>query len=338
MSVGLDIGSKTIKVVELAKERDKFRLHASGIVAHKGKTPEFYKEDKDYVVLSDAIKRIFHEARISSKEVAIAIPEANSFTRTIKYPLLTDSEIASAVRWEAEEYIPIPVSEAIIQHKVLERRENDNPPSVLVLLVAAPKELVEKYAKLVEMAGLSLVAVETELMALVRSLAPSDTTSLLLDFGARSTDIAIAKNGELLFSRSTPTAGDALTRAVAQSLEIEQSMAEEYKRTYGLSPTKLEGKVKGVIDPVFRILADEIRKAIHFYSSEERGDVPKQVILGGGSAAIPEAASTLTKLLGIETVIGNPFSKVQMETESAKSLAGYAHFYGIAVGLAMRQI
>jgi len=335
--VGLDIGSKTIKIVELASAGKVMKLKASGIAAHKGITPDLTKEDKELDKVVEAIKKLYKEARISSKNVAIALPESQVYTRTIKFPLLTDAEISSAVKWEAEQYIPIPVNDAIIQHQVIERREDTTPAQVTVLLVAAPKVLVDKYARTVEMAGLNLSAVETELLALVRSLAPDDATVMIVDFGARSTDIAVAKNGQLMFSRSIPTAGDALTRAVSQTLGIDPSQAEEYKRTYGMTATQLEGKVKAALEHVFKLVADEMRKAMHFYSSEEKGDAPKSVILAGGTAGLPETASTLTKMLGLEVIVGNPFSKVSVDPEAVKSLSGYAPLYSVSVGLAMRE-
>src|SRR3989337_1984183 len=164
--LGLDIGSKTIKMVELAKEGKVFRLKASGITSHKGLTPELLKNELEFKSLADTIKKLHKETKISTHDVAIALPEVQVFTRTIKFPLLTDAEIASAVKWEAEQYIPIPVSEAIMQHTVLQRNENSSPPEVLVLLVAAPKVVVEKYTKVVQAAGLVTTAVETELIAL----------------------------------------------------------------------------------------------------------------------------------------------------------------------------
>lgn len=337
MSVGLDIGSKSIKIVELAKEKGGFRLRASGIVGFQGTTPEGAKQEKELEPLANAIKKLHKEARIASKEIVVALPESQVFTRTIKFPLLTDTEIASAVKWEAEQYIPIPLEEAVVQHQLLERREDTTPPEAIVLLVAAPKSLVEKYQKVLQLAGLTLIAVETELIAMVRSLAPNDQTVLIADFGARSTDMAIAKNGQLSFSRSIATAGDAFTRAVAQGLGIEKVQAEEYKRTYGLSGSQLEGKVKGALDPVFRLVADEMKKAIQFYQSEENKDTPKSIILSGGTAGMPEAVSFLAKLIGLEVIIGNPFSKVVVDPEAAKSLSGYSPLYSISVGLAMRE-
>lgn len=336
MSVGLDIGSKTIKIVELSKEGASFKLIGSGIVGYSGKPPDQIIEDKEAATVADAVKKLHKEARISAKEISISLPETQSFTRTIKFPLLTDQEIASAVKWEAEQYIPIPADEAIIQHQVLERREKATPPEVVVLLVASPRALVEKYIRVVELAGLSVVGAETELMALVRALAPPDKTVLLIDFGASSSDIAIAKNGNLYFSRSIPTAGEAFTRAVSQGLGIEYQQAEEYKRVYGLSGTQLEGKIRGAIDPVFRVVTDEIKKAIHFFQTEENGEAPLTVILSGGTSGMPEAASALTKLLGLEVVYGNPFAKINVDSDVSKALLPYAPLYSIAVGLAER--
>lgn len=339
MTVGLDIGSKTLKAVELSRDGKKYSLKASGIISYKGSFfNDQVKDERELANLAQAIKKLFKEAKIGSREVAIAIPETQVFTRAIKFPLLTDAEIASAVKWESEQYIPIPINDAIIQHEIIERREDTTPPQVSVLLVAAPKIFVESYVKVVEKAGLNLVAIETELLALVRSLAPDDQPVLIVDFGARSTDIAIAKNSKLVFSRSIPTAGEAFTRAIAQALGVEEMQAEEYKRTYGLSSTQQEGKIRLALEPIFKTVADEMKKAVHYYQAEEKGNSPASAILSGGTAGMPEAASSLTKLLGIEVIVGNPFSKVEVYPEAVKSLSGYAPLYAISVGLAMREI
>lgn len=336
MSVGLDIGSKTIKMVELSSEGKTMRLQAAGVLGYKGANIERLEDEKDFVAISQVVAKLHKEAKISAKDVVLSLPENAVFTRTIKFPPLSDAEIASAVKWEAEQYIPIPLSQAIIQHQILERREKATPPDVEVLLIAAPRSLVEKYVKIVHLAHLTPLAVETDLIALVRALAPPDKTVLLIDFGANSTDLAISKNGMLSFSRSIPTAGEALTRAVAQALGVESQQAEEYKRTYGLSGKKLEGKVKEAMESVFKIVIDEIKKAIHYYQSEEQGDAPKSVILSGGTSGLPEALPVLTSLLEVEVEIGNPFKNISLDKEMGKSLASYAPLYSIAVGLALR--
>lgn len=335
--VGIDIGSKTIKIVELEKEGEGFSLSASGIVGYSGITVDKMNDEKEMASLGQIIRKLHNEAGVSSTDVVICIPEPLVFTRTIKFPLLTDAEIASAVKWESEQYIPIPVTEAVIQHSILARNEKASPPEVLVLLVAAPRAVVEKYIKVVRFAGLNAIAVETELVAMTRSLAPPDRTVLLVDLGASSTNIAISKQGLLSFSRSVSIAGEAFTRAVSQGLGVTVEQGEEYKKTYGLTETQLEGKVKGVLDPVLRLVVDEIKKAVSYYLTEEKGESPSALIITGGTSALPEIISMLTKLTGIEVLAGNPFAKVKVDSETAQKLAPYAPLYSVAVGLAMRE-
>jgi type IV pilus assembly protein PilM len=103
-----------------------------------------------------------------------------------------------------------------------------------------------------------------------------------------------------------------------------------------MSQSQLEGKIRGALDPVFRMVSDEMRKAIYYYQTEGGGIKPSSVILAGGTAGMPEAVGSLTRHLGIETVIGNPFAKVEVDLKVAKTLAGYAPLYSVAVGLALR--
>lgn len=337
MSVGLDIGSKTIKVVELKESGGKHALRAAGTVGYSGVDLERVEDDKALAGLAATIKNLFKDAKVNSKNVSLAISETNAFTRLLKFPLLSDQEVASAVKWEAEEYIPIPLKEAVTEHVVLERQEEGNPPQVLVLLVAVARNLIEKYVKVANLAGLSVVGVETELLSIIRSVAPDSGTMVLVDFGARSTDIAISKNKNLYFSRSIPTAGEAFTRAVSQSLGVSVKQAEEYKRAYGLATEQLEGKVASALRPIFKVVAEEIKKAIHYFQLEVKGNKPNSVILTGGTSGLPGASASLTKLLGMEVVVGNPFSKISVDPSSSKSLVGYAPLYTVSVGLAMRK-
>ncbi len=335
MSVGIDIGSKTIKVVELSWTGDVPSLKSAAVIGMKDASIEKMQDEVEFTNLASKIKKLFADAKISSKEVYIGLPESQVFTRSIKFPPLTDQEIASAVKWQAEEIVPIPIKEAIFQHIILERRENTQPPEVLVLVVAAPRTLVEKYIKILSLAGLTVTGVETELIALTRSLGVPAKTSLVVSLGAKSTDIAVAKNAKLVFSRTISTAGDALTRIIAQTMGIDPAQAEEYKKTYGFS-NQLEGKVANAITPVFKIIVEEIKKAINFYQTDEKGDAPSVIVLSGGSAGIPEIVPTLTKMIGIEVVMGNPFSKVTVDPQVLKNLKSYAPLYGVAVGLALK--
>ena len=194
MPLGIDIGSKTIKIVELKNVNGKFALKGAAVVGVKEASIERMQEETEFVALANIIKTTLKNAKIGSKEVNISLPESAAFTRNIKFPPLTDAEIASAVKWQAEEIIPIPLKDVVFQHIILDRNENTQPPEVSVLVVAAPKTLVEKYIKIMTLAGLEVVGIETELLALCRCLSVPAQTVVIVDLGARSTDIAIAKN------------------------------------------------------------------------------------------------------------------------------------------------
>lgn len=333
--LGIDIGTKSIKVIELVKSSNVWQLKASGAVGYTGVSPDKIVNENDFKVVADVLRKIVSQISISSKEVNISLPESLVFTRVIKFPMLSDEEISSAVKWEAEQYIPIPVNEAVVQYSVLEK--NEQTASVSVLLVAAPKAVVEKYTKVIKLAGLLPVSAETELTALARSISPDKGITLLLDLGFSATDMSIVKDLNTVFTRSIPVGGEAFTRAVSQSLGIEALQSEEYKKTYGLDPNQLEGKVKTALEPIFRVIIDEIKKAIHFYQTEEAGQSPTSVVITGGASVMPNIVPYLTESLNIETIVGNPFSKISIDAETSKKLTPYSSIYGTAVGLAMRE-
>lgn len=336
MSVGLEIGTKTIKVVELQKSGEVFRLLGSGAVGYNGHSPDNLSDEKETASLAGVIRKLFSQANISGNDVNISIPESQVFTRTIKFPLLTDSEIASAVKWEAEQYIPGQIEETIIQHQILERRENATPPEVLVLLVAAPRKTVNKYVSLMTAAKLNVIGIETELLATTRSIAPPKQTVAILDIGFKTTSMAIAKNTQLTFTRAIPIGGDTFTRSITQSLGIEYAQAEQYKRTYGFKKEALEGKIGQAMHSPLLSITDEIKKGMHFYATEEGGETPSSVLLTGGSSVIPEIISSLSSLLGKEVSMANPFSRISIDPTVAKTLLPYSPLYAGAVGLALR--
>ena len=256
--LGIDIGTKSIKLIELAKSGETWSLKSSGAVGFVGVSPDKAQTDDDLNNISEILKKIIKQTGVSSKDVNLSLPEALVFTRVIKFPLLSDEEVSAAVKWEAEQYIPIPANEAVIQYLILDRNETTSQTSVL--LVAAPKAVVEKYVKVMRMAGLTPVSAESELTAIARCLSPENGVSLLLDLGTSATDMAIVKNKKIVFTRSIPVASDAFTRAVSQGLGIDEKQAEEYKKTYGLSTDQLEGKVKSALDPILKMVIDEVKK------------------------------------------------------------------------------
>lgn len=333
---GLDIGNSSIKAVHLEKKGDQFALLAAGITASPIKSISA-AQDKDMTAVAEAIKKLVSDAKITSKEVNVSLPEAQVFTRLITLPSLSDEEIAAAISWQAEPYIPIPADQASIDYQIVERREPSGnvPGGVDVLLVAAPKELVQKYMKVVKLSGLTLVGVESDLIALSRSTAPENQSTVLIDVGSSSTNIGVVKNGQLMVSRSVATGGEVLTRAVSTTLSVTPQQAEEYKKAYGLNPKALEGRVKQAIEPAFKLIIEEVKKTLQFYKTEVRKDEQVGIVtISGGTAGMAEVSTYLTETLGLEVIVGDPFAKVQKNPETQKQLQAWAPLYSIAVGLA----
>jgi len=335
MSVGLDIGSKTIKVVELTKENEGFSLRGSGIVAYSGISLEAVKEDKELTPVADLIRKLFNEAKISSRSVNISLPERFVFVKTVSFPPLSDQEIEAALKWQLDQYVPIPLDEAVVQNKILERDENSPAGGVKVLLVAARSSYVEKYVALAETAGLKVMAVENELISLSRIFGNTAEPVAIVNLGSLSADVGIAKNGNLYFSRSIQGGGESLTRAIVQNLRIEEAQAEEYKKAYGLLADKLEGKLIQAMESPLHFILDEIKKAIQYFESEGKSQV-KQMIICGGSAGMPGLLSYLSKEFNQEVILGDSFGNVSATEELKSQISDYSHLYGVAVGLAER--
>jgi len=334
---GLDIGSYSIKAVQLRKIQDKYQLVALGSAPStpKGLASE---AESDLTALAENIKKLYQEAKVTTKNVISALPEDQVFTRVITLPKLSEEELTSALKWETEQYVPIPLSEVTLAHQVIGETTQDTRQKTEVLLVAAPNRLIDKLLKVLKTAGLNPVSLETEILAMSRSLvAPDSEATLLVDLGARATDIAIVEKGQVVFTRSISTAGEALTRAVAGALGLEAGQAEEYKKAYGVDPGKLEGKVSQAIEPILEVIVKEMEQAIQFYQQEKEKTV-KRIVLTGGTAILPEVITLLAKKLTFETQIGDPFSRVVEDSLLAKMPKNDLPFYAVAVGLAMKEI
>ncbi len=335
---GLDIGSHNLKVVQLAKSGKQYRLVAfgSGPSTRKGLASE---SDADLTALSGAIKKLHQEAKISTKNVTTALPQDQVHTQTVNLPPLSEEELRSAIKWEAEQNVPIPLEEATIAHQVVGQIKMDTQQKIQVLIVASPQRLVDKALKVLKAAGLNCIGLETEIIAMARSLvAPGRDIALVVDLGAKATDMAVVENGLVVFSRSIATAGEALTRAVASSLGLDPTQAEAYKKAYGADPQKLEGKVREAIGPILNVVVKEIEKTAEYYRSETKKTV-KRVILSGGTAGLPEVVNMMASKLSLEIQVGDPFEQVAMEEALKKQLSqAQTHLFTVAVGLAMKSI
>jgi type IV pilus assembly protein PilM len=334
---GLDIGSHQVKMIKLAKSGNQYRLMALGNApsTQKGILSE---TENDLTTLVTILKKLHQEARISTKNVVSSLPQDQVFTQVISLPKLSEDELMSALKWEAEQYVPIPLSEVTLTHQIIGQSNEKGKEKIEVLLAAAPNRLVDRMVMILKTAGFNLISLELEIMAVARSLIPSISgTTMIVDLGAKATDIAVIDEGQTIFVRSLATAGEALTRAVAAGLGLDINQAEAYKKAYGADPEKLEGKMLEAITPVIDVVITEMEKTIQFHQLEKNKKISR-VILTGGTAGLPAMASLMVKKLNLEIQIGDPFTQIIKDDLVKKIPHGEIPLYAIATGLAMKEI
>jgi type IV pilus assembly protein PilM len=335
---GLDIGATSIKIVLLNGKNRSYVLKAASITPSpaKGMMSSSSLDDEQ---MAQTIAKAVKDAGINSRFVNVALPENQVYTKVLDMPVLSDKELSSAIYWEAEQNIPVPLQNITLVWNVLRRSaQSTQADKMQVLMVGAPTILVNKYQKIIQMAGLQVSGMETEILSILRSLVLDESypASLIVNIGAISTSFAIVKNGIMVFTYSMSVGGSAINRAIATDFGLTSEQAEEYKRVYGVSGKSLGGKIGRATEPILNSILAEIKKSIVFYSQKYKDDSPiRQIILCGGTAKLPGIELFFANNSGIETGIANPW-KVLVSQEVPKEILDNASDYAIAVGLAMR--
>lgn len=339
--IGLDIGYSSIKAVVLSHRENPPRLISLGHIASP--QPGIISEaELDLQAVSTAIKSLIEEIGPPTKDTVISLPETKIFTRVVyDLPYLTDEELSQAIRYAAEEFVPMPIPEVNLYYQVIFRSPKKEVSSrTVVFVIASPKVTLEKYLKVLQQADLNVVAIETEMIAAARALVSFSTyspTTLVVQMGATNTDFAIVSDGLILLTRSIATGGTALTRAIAQSFNFEIVQAEEYKKVYGLVEDQLEGKLFKTLAPVIDVIANEAKRVILAHETQNRQRPVKRVVLNGGGAHLPGLVSYFANFLGLEVQEADPWTAINMEPEMKAKLSSEGAFYSVAVGLAMKE-
>ncbi|MBI2021694.1 type IV pilus assembly protein PilM [Candidatus Daviesbacteria bacterium] len=339
--VGLDIGFSSIKVVVLSHKQKPPKLLSLGHIASP--QPGIASDaDLDLEAVAISIKNLMNEISAPTREVYIALPESKIFTRVVyDLPYLTNEELAQAIPYAAEEFVPMPVQDVNLNYQVIYRSSEKGPKSrTVVFVVATPKILINKYLKLMQMAELKPISIETELIAVTRSLVgtnPYSPTSLIVQLGATTTDFAVISENLILLTRSISTGGVALTRAIAQSFNFELIQAEEYKKVYGLLEDQLEGKLFQSLKPIVDVIIAETKRVIQAHETQNRQLSVKRIILTGGGAQLPGMVKYFADSLGLEVQEADPWTAVNVDQSVKNKLATEGPFYAVAVGLGMKE-
>ena len=327
-TVGIDIGTHTIKR-ELARQGDQVSITAAGSMPVR----HLLDDSGRFRIGKVAVKQLMKDT-VQIKDISIALE--SKYFRVIEVPQLSDRELSSAIKWEAEQYIRPWIRS--VDFTVLRDNKQTGNNKMEVLLVATPKALIDKYLTIMEMAELNVVGAETEIIATSRAVGrsiPNVKTVMVVSMGAQSSDIAILQSGPLMFTRSISAGGEALTRAIAQNFDFNQTQAEEYKRAYGLEKDKLEGKIMIATKPIMDTIVGEIKRALAFYDEKYKDQHAETVMLSGGTARLPGMVQYLAEALGLEVQLVNPWIGIARDARF-NVLNSEGPNFCVAVGLALR--
>ncbi|MCB9790686.1 type IV pilus assembly protein PilM [Candidatus Nomurabacteria bacterium] len=334
--VGIDFGNHTVKAVEL-KDVD----GESPTLVNFGSQPTPHgvinSSDTDHQrKLADALKEMYSASGIDNKKVVLAIPESAVFTRFLELPGIKDDELQSAVFYQAKEYLPMPFED--VRMSFIKIGFNKDKNAHRVLLVAAPKKIVDIYQNVSDMAGIEPVAIETESIAMGRAMyrATKETQLVMLDFGSETTDMSIMADGYLVFSQSISIGSDALTQAIVNQFNFEYVQAEEYKRNYGLNEDALEGKISQTLSPIMSSILTEVRRGVEFYKSKTLLPAPKKYVLSGDGALLPGLADYISSNLSISAEVANPWSGIKVPDKYAKVIQKSKPSFAVSIGLALK--
>lgn len=336
---GLDIGSSLIKAAWLSGTPGQLALKSciSFPSSAKGMLSESPFDQEE---MAQVLHKLVNDAKIATKSVHLALPDSQVFTKVIDMPPLSDKELASAINWEAEQYIPAPLETITLSWSILRRDvQNTGQNSTQVLLVGAPTLLIKKYQHILKLAGLSIVSIETEIIAAIRScvIVSPTTSTLLLNIGAMGTTIAIVQNGIIVFTYTIPIGGVGMSRAIAVDFGFSLAQAEEYKKIYGIADKNLGAKIGHAVEPILLSLLGEIKKALAFYGEKYKNATPiSQIVLSGGTAKMPGIDLFFVQNLSIETVTANPWQAQHIQGVP-QQLQDNASQFGVVVGLAMKE-
>lgn len=338
--VGIDVGSDSVKVVQLRRERERAVLETYGEL----KAARYFQGERggggflahgDQNVAS-LLTDVLRESNVTTKRAVFGIPSTSSFITLVRLPLLSPQEIRSAVPFEAKKYIPIPLAEVALDWRVLETDEAEKRTDVL--LVAVPNEVIAKYRRIAEALGLELEAVEVESFSLVRSLLGADRgVTAIIHWGAAVITVTIADRQQIRMNSNFGRGSQEVTGALARSLGIAPERADAMKREVGLSEKPEEREVAGIIAPIVDSVLTDIERALTNYNRAAKRKIEKIVITGGG-ASLAGLVDRVAKHFGLETTIGNPFSRTVFPAFLQPVLKGIAPNFSVAVGLALRQI
>ena len=335
-----------VKVVELKKENN---LPVLVNYAISGDSGSLLQSDGLEVLdgqVEGVISGTLKSGKFSTKRSVIGIPSFLSLISFIELPEMPDSEIEQAVKFEAAKYIPTPLDEVSLgwevvgsfQNNSLEGRQSVNRGRKLqIMIVSVPKITVERYGKIAKETGLESVAMEVSNFAAVRCLIGNDKgTFMIVDIGAKSTDLTVVSDGVLRVTRSIDVGGSEISRSLASGLGIDFKRADKLKKSSRINLLNSRDEISRLIAPSIGLITVEIKRLIEIYHKKNPLKKVEALVFTGGSSKMSTLIDLFSKELSIECRLGNPLARIAYDEKYKDVLTDTASELAVGIGLAMR--
>jgi type IV pilus assembly protein PilM len=343
LAVGLDIGSSSVKLVQLKEKKGAYELLAFGAAPLP---PEAIVDGAlmNSAAIVQAIQELFAGQKVKAKEVAIGVRGHSVIIKKISLPRMTQEELDESIQWEAEQYIPFDVKDVNIDTQIL-TPEADAAGQMDVLLVAAKKDMINDYTSVCAEAGLTATVVDVDAFAVQNAYeasydASATETVVLVNVGAAVTNINVISRGVTTFTRDITMGGNAFTEEIQKQLNISYDEAEALKvGGQGESDAVVPQEVERVIQGVAEQLGGEIQRSLDFYASTAADGKIGRAYLSGGTARVPALFKTVEARAAVPVEILNPFKNIEIDNKKfdpAVILAA-APSAAVGVGLALRR-
>lgn len=359
--VGLDIGTDHIRAAQLKPSGAGASLANYGRVTMPfGAVVEGEIVDAESV--AQAIKELWRQAGIRSKDVAIGVSNQKVVVRLIDLPFMEKDELAGAIQYQAQDYIPIPVEEAILSYETIGDYMTPADEHMMeVLLVAAQRDMIDGAVRAVELAGLKLAQIDVTAFALVRSLlgrssflfedegdAPGEATGLI-HITSGLTNIAVVERGVPRFTRVSALGGNQFSQSIANVLNLTFDEAEDLKIRAGLpnldgsptpTPPGLDAEVVRVAQEALEREANkfiaEVRRSLDYYLTQAtQVRTIKRIILTGSGAQLRSLPNYLERGLQTEVSLGDPLVRISASGAAEQSVLADRMGSAAAIGLAL---
>lgn len=349
--LGIDIGSSSIKVVQLKKKKERAILDTYGEIAlgPYGEADIGRAVRAPQAKVIEALSDVIREANVKAKRAAVSIPLKSSFVTIINVPDVGDKNISEVIKIEARRYIPVPISEVVLdwwifpesrsgQAKAQSPVQEGDKKLIRALLVAIHKDTISMQKEVVTGAGIEVGSFELESFSMMRSSLGRETEPVaVIDFGASTTKVAIVDFGIMKSSHTISKGSQELTLALSNSLNINFKRAEEMKREIGLSPLPEHKEMVSVFEPILDYIFSEANSVIKDYQRKNAQTVTRTIITGGG-ALLKGLIDFSVKKMGMEVGLADPFSKTEYPAFLEGALKEAGPNFSIALGLALREL